>query len=913
MRQIRIWWRKFYDVRPGESLRTLFMFCYLLLVLFAYYILKPVSRAMFLNRFDIDDLPYLVILVAIGGGILAFLYSKLAIRTSLSVAVFWSMALSVLSLVIMWWLIGMQLPWMIYVLNVWVGLFSIALVSQGWLVASNLFTAREAKRLYGLLGMGLVLGAAMGGEFTKRMAVVLGTHNLLLASAVLVILAYVAFRLAAAQKPGALTRAKGAEGHEADFSLRDVIADIGRHRHLQVIIGIMMVMFVVDTLVDFQFMAMAKQAYRGDQLTAFLGRFYVLYLNATEIVFQLFLTTFIVGTFGVGGTMQIMPISILVASLGTVFAPRLLTTAIVRLTEASTRYTLNKTGMELLYLPLPQELRNRIKAFIDIFFDRATRGIGGLLLVLFTSVLNFQVWHIAVVVMVCTIPWIVLSVRARREYVGTIRKRLASRRLDLESERITIKDKETVRVLEEAAASPNARQAVYALSLMAEIPGYELTGQLRALANSPHAEVRAKIYALAEDLQFGELAERAQQEIHSPDHNQPAIGPAVSYVLSTSTDRMRLSNEFLGSSNPLIVQGVLHALSSRPDEARELITREWITEAAGSSEAGQRALAAQAIGVRGDQGTEALYHLLNDRETSVATVACRAAGALRNRGYLYPLVQHLANGRLRAVAIESLALYGPQICGTLGDILMDETVPVRVRRHIPRVLKMIVHQRSVDVLIPAIGHPDLTVRASVLKGLNSLRERAPQLRFEDGLVTAQFLKEVRYYFELSAALEPFRSASNGRGATRLLVGTLEARLAKTLERLFRLLGLRYPGKEIYSAYLAVSRKHTEEAVAAIEFLDNVVERDLKRFLLPLLDAPEHVTERGRDLFGVLVLNPESAVRELIRSRDPWLVSCAIATAVELRMRALVSEIRQAARGAEGDVLEVAQAAERVLA
>ena len=59
---------------------------------------------------------------------------------------------------------------MIYVLNIWVSLFSIVLVSQGWLVASNIFDAREAKRLYPLLGMGMVLGAACGGEFTSRTA-----------------------------------------------------------------------------------------------------------------------------------------------------------------------------------------------------------------------------------------------------------------------------------------------------------------------------------------------------------------------------------------------------------------------------------------------------------------------------------------------------------------------------------------------------------------------------------------------------------------------------------------------------------------------------------------------------------------------------------------------------------------------
>jgi len=56
--------------------------------------------------------------------------------------------------------------------------------------------------------------------------------------------------------------------------------------------------------------------------------------------------------------------------------------SIVRLTEASTRYTLNRTGMELLYMPLSRELRNRVKAFIDISVDRLSRGLGGVLLLL---------------------------------------------------------------------------------------------------------------------------------------------------------------------------------------------------------------------------------------------------------------------------------------------------------------------------------------------------------------------------------------------------------------------------------------------------------------------------------------------------------------------------------------------------
>ena len=80
-------WRKLFDVRKDEYSRTLFMSVYLLCVMVAYYILKPVSSAMFLNKFNIDKLPYLYILIAAGGGVLAYLYTRLALRSSLTVAV----------------------------------------------------------------------------------------------------------------------------------------------------------------------------------------------------------------------------------------------------------------------------------------------------------------------------------------------------------------------------------------------------------------------------------------------------------------------------------------------------------------------------------------------------------------------------------------------------------------------------------------------------------------------------------------------------------------------------------------------------------------------------------------------------------------------------------------------------------
>jgi ATP/ADP translocase len=895
MQKLGTLWRHLFDVRPGELGRTVPMFFYLLFVLFAYYILKPVSRSMFLTKFELDKLPWLYILIAVFGGILAYFYSKLAAHTSLSTAVFWSMLLSVVCLVVIWYLLSIQVPapppkkgmvakfqWMIYVFNVWVSLFSVTLVAQGWLVASNIFNAREAKRVYGLLGIALVIGAWSGGEFTHWVVRYTGTTNLLLAAAVLVVFAYIAFRMAAAQKGVSLSTARAGDDEEAHFSLKDMVSDVVRTRHLQVIVSIMVMIFIVDSLVDFQFQAMAQKAYPdADQLTAFMGRFLGTYLNLTEFIFQFFLTGLIVGRFGVGGTMLVMPVSVSLASFGTALAPNVITASIARLAEASTRYSLNRTGLELLYMPLSVELRNRVKAFIDIFVDRFSRGLGGIVLLLMFKIssddeVSRMVRWVAVVAIALTIPWILLSLRARREYVATIRKRLAARQLDLESARVTVEDKETLALLERAAAGSNARQAAYALELLGTAAGYDLTPQLYTLATSRHPEVRAKVFELARATGFSDLREQALEEVRQGD---PAVVPAaVAYALAVSPDRDDLAGQWIEASNPVLAGAALEGMD------RSRISQDWIDSAAADSDPERRALAATAIGMTGDQGSEALHKLLNDPDAKVVAAGCRAAGVLHSRAYIHDLVWLLPNPHLRGEAMAALAAYGPRICGSLGDILEDRTVAARIRRHIPRVLKQIPDQRSVDILLKATIHSEPAIRDVAIRALNRLRANAPRLHFEPGFITPQIMTEARSYFELNAALAPLRDGNHAGVTASLLRRSLEERLQKTMDRVFRLLALQYPPKEIYSAFQAVQRRRSEELSAALEFLDNVVEREVKRILIPLVDAPSHLAQRGKELYGIEPRSTEAALRELVQSGDPWLAPCAAAVANEMNLR-----------------------------
>ena len=893
MRRVRLFWQSVYDVRPGEHARTFLMALHMMFVLFAYYILKPVSRALFLNKFEIDRLPLLNVLIAVCGGLLAYLYTRVAVRASLQVAIYWSTGIALSCLVVIWWLLQFDFGWMLYVLNIWVSLFSIILVSQAWLVAANVFDSREAKRLFGLLGLGAVVGASFGGQFTAIVALMVETRHLLLASGIMVILAFGALMLLASLKNVNLRAAKGAESEEK-FEFTDILAGIQKHRHLQVIMGIITLMFIVDVMIDYQFSALAKLAYpKKEELTAFLGSFFGVYLTLVTFVMQFFLTAIIVRRLGVGGTLQIMPVVIGTTSLCLIVMPQLAVASVVRILEAGTRYTLNKTGMELLYLPLPSSLKNRTKAFVDIFMDRFGRGIGGLVLMAFSALFvapgkQPDARQISGLVVGFCALWILLSVLASREYVATIRRRLASRRLDLSSVHLAVADAGTIQLLERQLTNGTPRQASYALGQLAEAAQYEVAPLLAGLVNSPSVEIRRKVYEVASTTRYPGLLDPARIALESAV-DRPEQQAALRYLISIE-------------DNPII-------------------TEAWIAEAARHPNPQRRALAAQAIELRATDAGHHLGLLLEDPDPTVQEASCRAAGQLGaqlgaqlgDRRHFDTLVRRLGDRAVRGAATESLGHFGPRICGALGDILVDPTTPTAIRCRIPRVLRLIRDQQSVDVLLASLATADDANSLAILKALNRLRKSAPNLKFKSDVVSKQITAEAKRYFEMGSNLGALRIHSSPRTASSLLVRSVEVRMEQIEDRLFRLLALRYSPAEMYSAFLAVRSRDPEKVTVALDYLDSTLDRDLKKFIIPLFEGPLRVAKNARDLYGIESPNEEAAVRSLIVANDPWLAACAMSTAAERQLRTLLPEIIRVGKQSGPESAAVAQAAAAVLA
>jgi hypothetical protein len=125
---------------------------------------------------------------------------------------------------------------------------------------------------------------------------------------------------------------------------------------------------------------------------------------------------------------------------------------------------------------------------------------------------------------------------------------------------------------------------------------------------------------------------------------------------------------------------------------------------------------------------------------------------------------------------------------------------------------------------------------------------------------------------------------------------------------FRLLGIGYPQKDIYFAYAALKGSRKDKRIAAIEFLDNLLKKDIKRLILPLLeeDTPERLFARAVRYFNLRAPGRREALKILLQQPDPWLKACSLHTVGLERIMELEPLCRELEQDRDARVSETAR-------
>jgi len=245
----------------------------------------------------------------------------------------------------------------------------------------------------------------------------------------------------------------------------------------------------------------------------------------------------------------------------------------------------------------------------------------------------------------------------------------------------------------------------------------------------------------------------------------------------------------------------------------------------------------------------------------------------------------------------------------LSRLLEDSDEDEGIRLAIPKVLALIGSQKSINLLSKNVIVEDLPLRYQIIKALNKLRVNFPELKFDHSLIKNRILEEIDLYNKiLSSWLQQNQNllsknatqrlkdeSEHNRRARLLLILALEERLDDSLERIFRLLSLKYSPKDMFNAYLGlVSDKTALKANAIIEFLDNVLEASLKKLIVPLVETSRpKVLAKESSLRSRFKIPPEEeAILSILAGNDNWLKACTLHLIATIRNKKFRDPIKK---------------------
>ncbi|MFA9454213.1 MAG: MFS transporter, partial [Candidatus Aminicenantaceae bacterium] len=850
--------RHLFDLREGEGLKASLMFGYGMLLISTVIILKSVSNSLFIESQGAGKLPYVFMLVALLSALVAAIYSRYSKRIRLSRLIMVSFVFSIACLVVFWLLFCFpdSQGWLSYAFYTWVVIFSVITGSQFWFLANDIYNAREARRIFGFIGAGSIIGGICGGILTNILASSLGTRNLILIAVgflfACMLLVTRIRRLRAHDPHQRRQRSRGrAEKAKTTENPLKLILD---SRHLTYLAGIICVGVLVANLADYQYRVLAERTFvDSDALTGFFGLMQSL-VNFAALAIQLFFTSRVMKHLGVTASLFFLPLGLLAGAFGILISPTLWSAILIKLSDGGFKHSINRAGMELLYLPIPSETKKRAKTFIDVFLKNFAKGVAGLTLIGLTVWLSLTLQHISLVLIVLISCWCVLLLRVKREYVDSFRHAIEKRTIDLEEQSLNLEDASLLSGFIKVLEGSSERQTLYILGLLENVKNKELVPHLERLIHHPSPEVRAVVLSMA--LMYPEVDLSAVARELMEDDNIDLQREAISYLYQSSRDKIAAIKEFLGHTNPRIqVAAVLCAArewKESKDFRKEIEFKEILnTLLQSSGEGGEkdeqqkfiRIQVAGAIGLAGDSELNGFLHsLLQDEDPEVKKAAVGSVGLSPDPEFLPFLFENLNTRYLRISVRECLAGYGESVIDPLADLLMDEQQDRRKRLAVPPVLALIGSQRSVDQLWKQLEHRDLAFRSQNIRSLNRLRVGFPNLKFDPQLIKARIFDEIDFYglmlqswMQQNLTVNQKPTGPNKENGSRhksrlLLVLAMEERLGDCLERIFRLLGLRYSPKDMLHAYLGLTSNVSRLRANAIEFLDNVLDSDLKKSL-----------------------------------------------------------------------------------
>ena len=406
-------------VEPQEIRATLLAFLFIFLMMAAYFILRPVRDSL-ASEFTDTELSLLWTGTFVFSVPAVVLYGAIIPHVRfdrLVPAVYAFFAASFFA----FYAGARALPdaaWLDKLFYVWISVFSLFHVSVFWSFMTGVFNREQAKRLFAIIATGASAGAVAGPAIATFFADDLGTLNLMLIAATMMLLPIPLI--------GTLERLKSTQLGNAELS-----ADLERQLqlsrnpfsgftllfkdpYLRGIALFILLYVAINTMFYYEIRDLLRDFERATRTQWWGG--IDLVVNTLAIVTALFGTGRLATRFGMPTTLALLPVLMVAGFLLVAASPVLMMLVGLQVVRRAGNYAITRPGREMLFTLTDRERRYKAKPVIDIVVYRGGDMLTAWAYTGVTALFGLGLSGIAIIGAVVAAAWAATGVYMGRRY-----------------------------------------------------------------------------------------------------------------------------------------------------------------------------------------------------------------------------------------------------------------------------------------------------------------------------------------------------------------------------------------------------------------------------------------------------------------------------------------------------------------
>jgi AAA family ATP:ADP antiporter len=429
------------DVRAGEGAMALLLTLDVFLVLGAYYLIKPVREALI---GAVHNGPryksYMGAGVAMALFVAVPVYARLASAWPRNKLILRVSAFFAANLVAFYffgltsWARG-EVGATVFGLGflLWVGVFNMMIVAQFWAFAADIYTEEQGKRIFPLVAAGASLGAMAGSYTVTAIVHAVGTLQLMLISAAILVLSALLTQVIHARATKGKVAGKPAGAEEKSVSKGTTNGDapakgddkrgayslVLKNRYLLLIAIFTLIFTLVNTSGEYMISQLVADAakereHTKDAVREFIAAYmgdYFLWVNVVGLAIQLFLVSRIVKYAGFRVAFLVFPVVALASAATITASPTLGVVRVGKTVENSIDYSLNNTLRNMLWLPTTRRMKYVAKQVVDSLVARLGDVLSGAAVFVLVGQLDLGVRGVAAMNIVLILVWIYVAWR----------------------------------------------------------------------------------------------------------------------------------------------------------------------------------------------------------------------------------------------------------------------------------------------------------------------------------------------------------------------------------------------------------------------------------------------------------------------------------------------------------------------